>query len=148
MSYHNGSIWPHDNSLIVAGLARYGCHAEAATVAGQLFDAASHFSYYRLPELYCGFPRDESYYAGPAEYPVSCSPQAWAAAAPILLLQSMLNLQPRAGGQGVAANPHLPPWLNHIRLENLQVGARRLVVEVRRAADGITTEQHGMEETV
>ena len=59
MSYHNGSIWPHDNSLIVAGLARYGFHEEAAQAATQLFEAATHFRYYRLPELYCGFARDD-----------------------------------------------------------------------------------------
>jgi glycogen debranching enzyme len=144
MSYHNGSIWPHDNSLIVAGLARYGFHAAAAHIATQLFEAATHFPYSRLPELYCGFARDESYQAGPAEYPVSCSPQAWAAAAPLILLQSLLKLQPRADGSGVDLDPDLPSWLNAVHIENLQVGGQRLRVDVvRRGGELIVEQQPG-----
>ncbi len=136
MSYHNGSVWPHDNSLIVAGLARYGFHDAAAQVASQLFEAATHFTYSRLPELYCGFVRDESYLAGPAEYPVSCSPQAWAAAAPLILLQSLLNLQPRPDGTEVDLAPHLPDWLRSLQIDNLQVRGQRLRLTISRRDDG------------
>jgi glycogen debranching enzyme len=145
MSYHNGSIWPHDNSLIVAGLARYGFREAVAHVATQLFEAATHFPYYRLPELYCGFPRDESYQAGPAEYPVSCSPQAWAAATPLILLQSLLNLQPRSDRSGVDLTPALPPWLNAVHLENLCVGDRHFRVDITRQGSEFVVEQHAEE---
>ena len=83
MSYHNGSVWPHDNSLIIAGLKRYGYDHEANRVFGEVYEAGLRFPDYRLPELYCGFDRDRRYRAMPAQYPVSCSPQAWAAGAVI-----------------------------------------------------------------
>ena len=85
MSYHNGSVWPHDNSIIVAGLKRYGQDGRALQVAEDLLAAAVRFPLYRLPELYCGFARDRRYYSMPAQYPVSCSPQAWAAGSIFLL---------------------------------------------------------------
>jgi glycogen debranching enzyme len=136
MSYHNGSIWPHDNSIIVAGLRRYGQREAALTVATQLYEASLHFRYYRLPELYCGFMRDDRYGAGPAEYPVSCSPQAWAAGAPFLLTQSLLGLAPRADGLGLEVDPWLPDWLPSIAVRNLRLGAARfdLLVEGQGAA--------------
>ena len=94
MSYHNGSVWPHDNSLIAAGLARYGEMGGLERIAGALFTAAEHLPERRLPELYCGFPRNEEAAAdGPVQYPVSCSPQAWAAGAAPLLMRAMLGLE-------------------------------------------------------
>src|SRR3990172_8028798 len=92
MSYHNGSIWPHDNSMVVAGMRRYGCDEQANHVMRQIYEAALHFRYYLLPELYCGFSPDESHHSTPAEYPVRCSPQAWASGATILMVQTMLGL--------------------------------------------------------
>ncbi len=86
MSYHNGSVWPHDNGLIAMGLARYGLQGAAAQVFGALFDAASYMDLRRLPELYCGFARVER--NAPTQYPVACSPQAWASATPLALLQA------------------------------------------------------------
>jgi len=86
MSYHNGSIWPHDNALIAAGFARYGLKREAAKLFSGLFDASVFFDLHRLPELFCGFRRRAG--ESPTLYPVSCAPQAWASAAVFLLLQS------------------------------------------------------------
>ncbi len=131
MSYHNGSIWPHDNSIILAGFKRYNFHEEANTIITQIAEAAQYFRYYRLPELYCGFTRDSVYNAGPAEYPVSCSPQAWAAAAPILMIQSILGLQADAVAGQVRVSPNLPEWLSSVQVTNLHVGERRvdLIVE-------------------
>ena len=126
MSYHNGSIWPHDNSLAVAGFKRYGYHDETNKIVTQIAEAAQYFRYYRLPELYCGFTRDTVYNAGPSEYPVSCSPQAWAAAAPILMLQSMLGLQADAAAGYVRLSPRLPEWLTTVRISNLRVGDQRV----------------------
>ncbi|MCK4268064.1 MAG: amylo-alpha-1,6-glucosidase, partial [Actinomycetia bacterium] len=94
MSYHNGSIWPHDNSIIVRGLKRYGRIREAEHVATGIFEAAIYHSYHRLPELFCGFTRRGS--NSPVEYPVACSPQAWAAGAIFMILQSILGLTANA----------------------------------------------------
>ncbi len=140
MSYHNGSIWPHDNSLAVAGLARYG-FAEAANVfAGQIFDAGLTFPDYRLPELYCGFDADEKTQNAPSAYPVSCQPQAWAAATPFLLMQSILGLSVDGAAQTVNVAPHLPAWLERVRLNNLKVGQARLDLLFRRdPANGQTS---------
>ncbi|MGA7731771.1 MAG: glycogen debranching N-terminal domain-containing protein [Chloroflexia bacterium] len=137
MSYHNGSIWPHDNSLVVAGFKRYGFHDAANKIITQVVEAARHFQYARLPELYCGFQRDLVNMSGPAEYPVSCSPQAWAAAAPILMLQSILGLQVDAYKRSVKVNAHLPEWLNRVELSNLRVGNERASLLVERGAHGL-----------
>ncbi len=136
MSYHNGSIWPHDNSLIAAGLRRYGFDREALTLIEQLLDAATTFPDSRLPELYCGFPRVEDGIeeAAPAAYPVSCSPQAWAAGSGPLLLQTLLGLQPDADTLGVAARPVLPAKVDHLTLQGLKIGNRRINLAFQRDA--------------
>jgi glycogen debranching enzyme len=128
MSYHNGSVWPHDNALIVAGLRRYGFQAEALKVATQLFEAAATFPGYRLPELYCGFAREETLHRSnaPAAYPVSCSPQAWAAGTPALLLQSLLGLEVNLYRKTVHLAPILPDMLKELRLGGLRVGHHRI----------------------
>jgi glycogen debranching enzyme len=133
MSYHNGSIWPHDNSIVVAGLRRYGCDQEAQQVITQIYEASRFFRYSRLPELYCGFKRDTTYQSGPAEYPVSCSPQAWAAGASILFAQAMLGLEADAHQERLRIRPSLPDWLNTMRVSNLRIGNKRveLIVEKR-----------------
>src|SRR5690606_16727720 len=84
MSYHNGSVWPHDNSLIAAGFARYRFKREAARILTSMFEASEFFELHRLPELFCGFARTAG--DAPTVYPVACTPQAWAAGAPYLLL--------------------------------------------------------------
>src|SRR5690606_16740036 len=90
MSYHNGSVWPHDNALIALGLARYGFKREATRVFDGLFQASIYIDLRRLPELFCGFPRRRG--QGPTFYPVACAPQAWAAATPLCLVQACLGL--------------------------------------------------------
>ena len=99
MGYHNGTVWPHDNALVAAGLRRYGHDDLANQVIEAIFLAGLHFRYYRLPELFCGFTKDVRYRATPAEYPVSCSPQSWAAGSALLFLKTMLGLQARGLGK-------------------------------------------------
>jgi glycogen debranching enzyme len=125
-SYHNGSIWPHDNALIVAGLVRYGFMEQAQRVATALIDAAEHFDG-RLPELFCGFDRGE--YDQPIPYPTSCSPQAWAAAAPIHMLRSLLRFQPRLPDGEVWVAPELPASWNAIGIDNLRLGNVRVSLD-------------------
>ena len=134
MSYHNGSIWPHDNAFIGAGLKRYG-HAKAANrLATALFDMAVTVDDMRLPELFCGFTRRSP--QRPVTYPVACSPQAWASGAPFLLLQAMLGISARAPENPLLVNkPHLPPWLNTVELHNLRVGGSAISVVFRRQGE-------------
>ena len=120
MGYHTGSVWPHDNALIAYGLARYGFAGEALRVFEGLFDAGMYFDLHRIPELFCGFPRDPG--EGPVLYPVACAPQAWSAGAVFLLLQACLGL--RVGGskpQLSFVRPTLPAFLGETRILNLQV---------------------------
>src|SRR5580700_11419867 len=109
MSYHRGSVWPHDNSLIAFGMARYGYKQETSTIFSALFEASLHFREYRLPELFCGnqrHRRDE-----PVHYPVSCSPQAWASGSAMMILTALLGLKPAAsGGELKIMNPQLPEF--------------------------------------
>jgi glycogen debranching enzyme len=134
MSYHNGSVWPHDNALIAAGLKRYGFIRSTNRVATALFDAAVHADYLRLPELFCGFTRRTP--NRPVSYPVACSPQAWAAGSPFLMLQAMLGLSSRAHENLLTVNkPHLPTWLNTVEVRNLQVGGSRLSLVFRREGE-------------
>jgi glycogen debranching enzyme len=137
MSYHNGSVWPHDNAIIAAGLAAYGHRAAAARVAGALFDASLFVDAHRLPELICGFPRRRG--EGPTLYPVACSPQAWAATAVSLLLQSFLGLELDATREEVRfARPVLPPFLPFVELHGLRLGDSSLDLRLERHADDVT----------
>ena len=134
MSYHRGSVWPHDNSLIAYGLAWYGLHKEASRVFTALYDAALHFREYRLPELFCGIQRRDR--DEPVQYPVSCSPQAWASGSPLLILTAMLGLRPDATQQQLnIVNPHLPEFLGFLRMENFRVGNSRITLEFQRQGD-------------
>ncbi len=120
MSYHNGSIWPHDNALIAFGLARYRQNTEATRILSGLFDASIYVELHRMPELFCGFARRPG--EGPTLYPVACAPQAWAAAAVFLLLQSCLGLHIDGIQRRITFRyPMLPPSLKQIRLSNLRV---------------------------
>jgi glycogen debranching enzyme len=122
MSYHNGSVWPHDNGLIALGFARYGQKQAAAQVFGALFDAASYMDLRRLPELYCGFARLER--SAPTQYPVACSPQAWASAAPLCLLQAALGLELLdRTGEIKFYRPQLPDFLDRVHLRNLTLSS-------------------------
>jgi glycogen debranching enzyme len=125
MSYHNGSIWPHDNALVAAGFARYGHKHAAVKVLASLFDASLFFDQHRLPELFCGFPRRPG--KSPTRYPVSCSPQSWASGAVLLLLQACLGLEVRAQEKKlVFSNPILPEFLQTVTIRGLRVGEARL----------------------
>lgn len=131
MSYHCGSVWPHDNALVGYGMALYGLHREAATIFHALYDTALHFRDYRLPELFCGVTRQPK--GEPVHYPVSCSPQAWAAGAPFLLLTGLLGITPNAAaGELAIIDPHLPDFVSELRVENLRVGNSRVTLDFKR----------------
>jgi glycogen debranching enzyme len=131
MSYHNGSVWPHDNAMIAAGFSRYGFRAEAARVLDGMFAAAEHLELRRLPELFCGFPRRNG--DGPTPYPVACAPQAWAAVTPLSLLASCLGLRfdPSDGCVGFQ-RPSLPAFLDTVALRNLRLADSRIDIGFRR----------------
>jgi len=137
MSYHNGSVWPHDNSLIVAGLRRYGFVKEAERVFTEVYEAVLRFGGYRVPELYCGFDRDRHYQSMPAQYPVSCSPQAWSAGALFLMLREMLGLRPDGARGRLSVSPHLPAWLNRLSLRRLRVGSGTVDLTFTREGGGV-----------
>jgi glycogen debranching enzyme len=121
IGYHTGTVWPHDTSLIAAGLKRYGFDDASNRLAGQMMEAAQRFNDYRLPELFCGFDDTDSH--TPVPYPVACSPQAWAAGASFLFLQTMLGLRAHADrGELELSHPHLPDWLGKVTLTDLRVG--------------------------
>jgi glycogen debranching enzyme len=142
MSYHNGSVWPHDNALIAAGLARYGLKAEALTILTALFDASIYMDLHRIPELICGFARKAD--QGPTLYPVACSPQAWSAAAPLLMLEACLGLGLDAASRQLRiAGPRLPAWLDWLELHDLAVGSGAVDLRLRRDAEGVTVEMLG-----
>jgi glycogen debranching enzyme len=131
MSYHNGSVWPHDNSLIAAGFARYGHKNAVDRVFKGLFEAASYMDLRRLPELYCGFQRGRE--RGPTLYPVACSPQAWAAGTPLLLLQSSLGLEVNPDRHEILLHkPQLPLFLDEVTLHNLHIGKSAIDLRLRR----------------
>lgn len=129
MSYHNGSVWPHDNSLIAQGMRRYGFHAEAAEVIESVISAGLRFPSNRLPELFCGFPRDRRFNSSPASYIVSCSPQAWAAASPFLFLRTLLDIQPEAGNR-LTLNPTVNDLFFRYRIQHMRLGTHRVSFEV------------------
>jgi glycogen debranching enzyme len=121
MSYHNGSIWPHDNALIAMGLARYGLNERALEILTGLFDASLFMDLHRMPELFCGFKRRVG--EGPTLYPVACAPQSWAAAAPFMLLQAGLGMTVDAPRRQLTfRRPMLPESLERIRINRLRVG--------------------------
>jgi glycogen debranching enzyme len=125
MSYHNGSIWPHDNALIAAGMAEYGHKEGVIKILTGLFDASLFLDLRRLPELFCGFSRRHG--ESPTLYPTACAPQAWASAAPFLLLQSCLGLQIEGTCRRLSFNrPALPPFLERVEIRRLSIGDARV----------------------
>jgi glycogen debranching enzyme len=131
LSYHRGSVWPHDNSLIAHGMALYGFREPVQKIFDSLYRAALTFRDYRLPELFCGVQRHE--YDEPVHYPVSCSPQAWASGTFFLLLTSLLGLRPSASRKELnIVNPVLPDWLDFLRIRNLRIGQSRVSLEFTR----------------
>jgi glycogen debranching enzyme len=133
MAYHNGSVWPHDNAVIAAGMGRYRLRHAAVRILNGLFDASRYFDRGRLPELFCGFARqlDE----GPVSYPVACAPQAWASGAAFLLLQACLGLRIQAlEGRICLSRPCLPEYLQFVRLSNLNVRGEFVDLLLKRRA--------------
>jgi glycogen debranching enzyme len=136
MSYHNGSVWPHDNSLIAAGCARYGLRDEANKILTAMFHSSLFFDLQRLPELFCGFARREG--VGPTLYPVACAPQSWAAGAAFLMLQTSLGLAVDAQRQSVYfTSPCLPEGIEEVQIKNLRVGNSSVDLVVDRTFRGI-----------
>jgi glycogen debranching enzyme len=136
MSYHNGSVWPHDNALIALGLARYGFKTAAVRVFSGLFDAIKSMDLLRPPELFCGFPRRGI--RTPTLYPVACSPQAWASAAPLALLEACLGLKcDHARGELRFDRPVLPEEIDEVRIRRLSLGGGHVDVLLRRYPDGV-----------
>jgi glycogen debranching enzyme len=137
MSYHNGSIWPHDNAICAMGLARYGLKDEAARVFEGMFDTSLYYDQKRLPELFCGFMRRRQ--RGPVSYPVACSPQAWAAAAPFAFLAASLGLElDHARNRIRFRNPVLPKFLEAVELFNLKLGTSRADIRLHRHGHDVT----------
>ncbi len=136
MSYHNGSIWPHDNAMIAAGLARYGFRRETAQIFEGLFEASTFMDLRRLPELFCGFPRQSG--TGPVFYPVACAPQAWATAAPLMLLQACLGLDFEPAHRRITFNrPMLPNFLDDVILRGLRIPGAEVDIALRRAGSDV-----------
>ena len=137
MSYHNGSVWPHDNAIAAAGLKRYGFHAATARIASGLFEVAAAARDFRLPELFCGFHSDDS--PSIVAYPVACIPQAWAAAAPFMLVQSLMGISANAPSNTLAVDrPILPDWLESLELRDVRIARSRVSLSFRRNERGST----------
>ena len=137
MSYHNGSVWPHDTAVIASGFGRYGLTEPLLAVWRGLFDASRYLEFRRLPELFCGFARRSD--TGPTEYPVAAAPQAWAAAAAFGILGTALGISfaPQEG-QIRFKRPILPPWLGEVRLTNLRLGEASVDLRLRGAGSDVS----------
>jgi glycogen debranching enzyme len=136
LSYHNGSVWPHDNALIASGLAHYGFKNFAGKILLALMDVSSTLELHRLPELFCGLERREG--EGPTLYPVACSPQAWAAAAPFLLIQACLGLTVQGAHNRVVFNrPCLPEGIPQLSIRGLRVGEAAVDLLFERQIDTV-----------
>jgi glycogen debranching enzyme len=131
MSYHNGSIWPHDNALVGHGMGRYGFRRGAAAIFRGLIEATAYMDDRRTPELFCGFRRRTG--RGPTLYPAACSPQAWAAGAPFLLVESMLGVTFEPAQRRIRlVRPALPDFVGDITVRNLSVGGASVDFTLRR----------------
>jgi glycogen debranching enzyme len=134
LSYHRGSVWPHDNSIIAHGMALNEMREGALRVLTSLYQAALNFRDYRLPELFCGVQRLEN--DAPVHYPVSCSPQAWASGAMFLILMSVLGIRPSAPRKELnIINPCLPEWLDYLHIRNLKIGSARVGLDFTRSGE-------------
>jgi len=136
MSYHNGSIWPHDNSIIAAGMRRYGFRREAELVARSVLEATMRFTDDRVPELFCGFARDRRFNSGPGQYLVSCSPQAWGAGALFHFLQTLCGVHADVFGGRLRIDPLETPLFDRLRVEGMHVGGGILDFTVDRSRGG------------
>jgi glycogen debranching enzyme len=138
MSYHNGSIWPHDNAMIALGMSRYGFKAEVSSIMTAMFNASTFMNLHRLPELFCGFQRPSAT-AGPTLYSVACSPQSWASACIFMLIQGCLGLKLNAGDKKIYFNkPQLPNFLEKLYIRNLQLEAASIDIAFTRYHDTVS----------
>jgi len=140
-SYHNGSVWPHDNAIIQAGLVRYGFVEEAQRISTALLEAAE-FSGGRLPELFCGFSRDQ--FSEPVPYPTACSPQAWAATSPILLLTSLMRYDAHVSRGEVWMDPVLPKSYGDLHITNAPLAGGRVTIDITESATSMAGLPEGM----
>ena len=143
MSYHNGSVWPHDTALCVAGIARYGDRGSAVRILRSVFETAVHFDM-RLPELFCGFARATG--SAPVAYPVACLPQAWAAGSAFMLLQACLGVSIDGASRQIEVNaPRLPPGIDEVSLRGIVIGEAQLDLVFKRYGDrvGVFAEGRG-----
>jgi glycogen debranching enzyme len=140
MSYHNGSVWPHDNALISLGFSRYGLQSNTMAVFSAIYAASLHFNSYRVPELFCGFHKRPGM-AGPTLYPVACSPQAWAAGSVYLLLEAALGIEIDAPQRMLRLrNPGLPYFLPELRIVGLEVGSAKFDLLCRQQGNVMTAD--------
>jgi glycogen debranching enzyme len=145
MSYHNGSVWPHDTAICAAGMARYGLRHGAVQVTAALFEAASHFEM-RLPELFCGFAREPG--EPPVGYPVACLPQAWSAGSVFMVLQGCLGLTVDGlAGEIRICDPHLPIGIDRLWVEGLRVGEEKVDLLFERVRDQVMVSANGKPRT-
>jgi glycogen debranching enzyme len=136
MSYHNGSVWPHDNALIAQGFAQYGLSQPVLTLFTSLFEATQRFDLSRMPELFCGFKRRVG--EAPTLYPVACAPQAWSSAAVFAMIEAVLGLEIDAYTRRVCfSRARLPRWLSEIRIENLHIGDGQVSLRCERRDDDV-----------
>jgi glycogen debranching enzyme len=128
IGYHTGTVWPHDNSLVMSGLCRYGYRQYANRIASAMMEAARHFEY-RMPEVFAGYTRERTPF--PVAYPTACSPQAWAAGAPVLFLRSMLGLRPDPDTGKLHADAVLPESCTRLELRGVEALGRQFDITVR-----------------
>jgi glycogen debranching enzyme len=145
LSYHNGSVWPHDNALIARGLSRYGCVKEAVRVFNAFSDAAALLPLHRLPELFCGFGQTSN--LGPVPYPVACSPQAWAVGSLYMLLGALLGMDVDARRRTLLfRSARLPREVTYLRIGDWRVGGGVCDLEFYRHGDDIALHLAGKPE--
>jgi glycogen debranching enzyme len=140
MSYHNGSVWPHDNALIGLGFSLYGFQRQSCEILHALFEVSRDVELQRLPELFCGFHKRPGT-SGPTLYPVACAPQAWAAGSVFLLLRACLGMSLRAPERQICFNhPLLPPNVDHVQIDNLRLVDAMVDLLIHRHDQGIVVE--------
>ncbi|TAP42828.1 glycogen debranching N-terminal domain-containing protein [Arthrobacter sp. S39] len=141
VSYHNGSVWPHDNAIIQVGLMRYGFVEEAQRISTALLEAAE-FSDGRLPELFCGFSREA--FSAPVPYPTACSPQAWAATTPIMLVSTLMRYDPDVSQGGIWMDPVLPESYGDLHIANAPIGEGRININISGSSVSVDGLPEGM----
>jgi glycogen debranching enzyme len=150
LSYHDGSIWPHDNALTAMGFGAYGLRQPLLRLLSGMFDVAQFTELRRLPELFCGLPRHPA--MGPTGYPVSCSPQAWASGAVFAIIGALLGVSFSPSRRQIRfTRPTLPPWVDVLEVANLRLGDSAVDLRFRRSRDdvGLTVlRREGVVETV